>query len=77
MENVQGQVKKNQDVSSKFKFPMSLTFHEKEVMLENDVEMKEVMLKNDVEVKSVILNEDDVCDAMAPSVSSFYNSPDV
>ena len=33
--------------------------------------------EDDVEVERVILDEDDVCDAMAPSVSSSYNSPDV
>ena len=47
------------------------------VILEDDVEVKEVILENDVEVERVILDEDDVCDAMAPDVSSSYNSPEV
>ena len=41
-----------------------------------DVEVKEVILEDEVEVKSTTLEEDDVCDAMAPSVSSSYTSPD-
>ena len=61
MENVQGQVKKNRDVS---KFPMSLT---------NDVKNEEDV-KNDEEVKE---DDDDVCDSMTKEVGSSYNSPDV
>ena len=41
-----------------------------------DAEVEKVILEDDVEVKSTVLEEDDVCDAMAPSVSSSYNSPD-
>ena len=37
--------------------------------------MKEVILEDKVEGKSTVLEEDDVCDAMAPSVSSSYTSP--
>ena len=40
-----------------------------------DVKVKKVILEDDVEVKSAILDEDDVCDALAPSVSSSFNSP--
>ena len=41
-----------------------------------DVKVKKVILEDDVEVKSAILDEEDVCDALAPSVSSSFNSPD-
>ena len=44
---------------------------------EDDVEVENVILEDDVEGESTILDEDDVCDAMAQSVSSSYNSPDV
>ena len=43
----------------------------------DDVEVEKVVLEDDFEVKSTILDEDDVCDAMAPRVSSSCNSPDV
>ena len=41
-----------------------------------DVEVEKVLEGNDVEVESTRVDED-VCDAMAPSVSSSFNSPDV
>ena len=41
-----------------------------------DVKVNKVIFEDDVGVKSAILDEDDVCDAMAPSVSSSFNSPD-
>ena len=63
MENVQGQVKKNQDVSSKSKFPMSLTFHENEEDVKNDEEVKD---------------DDDVdCDSMTRDVGSSYKFSEV
>jgi hypothetical protein len=43
---------------------------------DDDVEVEKVILDNDVEVESAIL-DDDVCDSMAQSVGSSYNSPDV
>jgi hypothetical protein len=43
----------------------------------DDVEVEKVVLEDDFEVKSTILDEDDVCDAMAPRVSSSCNSPHV
>ena len=42
---------------------------------EDDVEVENVILDSDVERKKVIL-DDDVCDSMAQSVGSSYNSPD-
>ena len=42
-----------------------------------DVEVEKVIEEDEVEVKNTILEEDDVCDAMAPRVSSSHNSPDV
>ena len=63
MENVQGQVKKNRDVFSKSKFPMSLTNDENEEDVKNDEEVKD--------------DDDDVCDSMTKVVGSSYNSPDV
>ena len=39
--------------------------------------MEDSIFENYVDVKSAILEEEDVCDAMAPGVSSSYNSPDV
>ena len=51
---------------------------EKDSLEEDVVEMKKDILEDDdVEVEKDILDEDDVCDAMAPDVSSSYNSPDV
>jgi hypothetical protein len=47
------------------------------VILEDEHKVEKVSLEDDVNVKSTVVNEDDVCDAMAPSVSSCYNSPDV
>ena len=44
-------------------------------ILENDVEMEKNILDDDVEVENGIL-DDDVCDSMAQSVGSSYNSPD-
>ena len=34
-------------------------------------------MEEDVYLMNTVVNEDDVCDAMAPGVSSSYNSPDV
>jgi hypothetical protein len=45
-------------------------------ILENDVEMEKNILDDDVEVENGIM-DDDVCDSMAQSVGSSYNSPDV
>ena len=51
---------------------------EEKVILKNDVKVKNSILEDDVEVmKSTVWNEDDVCDAMAPIVSSSFISPDV
>ena len=72
LENVQVQVKPNEEVSSKSKFPMSLTFHERDE--EDDTE--DVM--NDEEENDAIYDDnDDVCDSMTKDVGSSYNSPDV
>ena len=43
---------------------------------EGDVEVERVVQEDDVEEEKVIFVEEDVCDAMTPSVSSSYNSPD-
>ena len=43
--------------------------------LHKDDAINGTVLEDDVEVKSAILDEDDVCDALAPSVSSSFNSP--
>ena len=59
MENVQGQ----QDVSSKSKFPMSLTNDENEEDVKNDEEVKE--------------DDDDVCDSMTRDVGSSYKFSEV
>ena len=49
---------------------------EEKVILKNDVKVKNSILEDDVEVmKSTVWNEDDVCDAMAPIVSSSFISP--
>ena len=47
------------------------------VIVEEDVEEEKVNLEEYVEGKITVVKEDDVCDAIAPRVSSFYNSPDV
>jgi hypothetical protein len=39
--------------------------------------VENVIVEDDDEMKSTILDEEDVCDAMAQSVGSSYNSPDV
>ena len=60
MENGQGQVKPN--VSSKYKFPMSLIFHENEEVVKNDEEVED---------------DDDVCNFKAKDVGSSCNPADV
>ena len=47
------------------------------VVRDDDVEVKRVFQDDDIEEENAIVVEEDVCDAMAPSVSSSYNSPDV
>ena len=42
---------------------------------DNDVEVEQEVLDYDVDMKDDIL-DDDVCDSMAQSVASSYNSPD-
>ena len=90
--NVQVLVKPRQDGTSKYKPSQGyeLKRHVSKLLLlvpaedqgnyeqdeVEDVKVKKVILEDDVEVKSAILDEDDVCDAMAPSVSSSFNSPD-
>ena len=50
---------------------------EKEQGVKGNVgEQDNVILEDDVEVERTIFVEEDVCKAMAPSVSSSYNSPD-
>ena len=46
------------------------------VVQEGDVEVEKVFRDDDVEEEKVIFVEEDVCDAIAPIVSSSYNSPD-
>ena len=86
MRNVLIQVKSNQDGSRKYKPSQGyqLKRHVSKLLLlvpvedqetieeEDDLEEEKVSLEDDV----TILDEDDVCDAMASSVSSSYNSPD-
>ena len=89
--NVQVLVKPNQDGSSKYKpsqgyqvkrhvskLLLLVPAEDQETVEEvDDIEVENVILEDNVEVESTMLDEDDVCDAMAPSVSSSYNSPDV
>ena len=89
--NVLVQVKPNQDGSSKYKSSKGyeLRRHVSKLLLVvpaedqetieegDDIEVENVILEDDVEGESTMIVEDDVCDAMAPSVSSSYNSPDV
>ena len=91
--NVQVRVKPNQDGTSKYKPSQGyeLKRHVSKLLLlvpakdqgnveedeVEDVEVEKVIEEDEVEVKNTILEEDDVCDAMAPRVSSSHNSPDV
>ena len=87
--NVQILVKPNQDGSSKYKPSQGyeLKRHVSKLMLlvpaeekenvekDENVEVEKVILDDVVEVENVIV-DDDVCDSMAQSVGSSYNSPD-
>ena len=89
--NVQVRVKPNQDGTSKYKPSQGyeLKRHVSKLLLlvpvddqepieeGDDVEVENVIVEDDDEMKSTILDEEDVCDAMAQSVGSSYNSPDV
>ena len=46
------------------------------VVRDDDVEVEKVFQDDDVEEENAISIEEDVCDAIAPIVSSSYNSPD-
>ena len=88
--NVLVQVKPGQDGSSKYKPSQGyqLKRHVSKLLLlvpaeeqetvgeEDDVKVENFILEDEVEKESTILDEDDVCDAMASSISSSYNSPD-
>jgi hypothetical protein len=88
--NVQILVKPNQDGSSKYKPSQGyeLKRHVSKLMLlvpaeekenvekDENVEVEKVILDDVVEVENVIV-DDDVCDSMAQSVGSSFNSFDV
>ena len=78
--NVQVLVRPNQDGTNKYKpyhgYELK-RYVSKLLHLVSAEDQDEVVLEDDFEVKSTILDEDDVCDAMAPRVSSSCNSPDV
>ena len=83
-------VKPNQDGSSKYKSSQGheLKRHVSKLLLhvpaeeqehveeDNDVEVVKDNLEDDVEEENDIVSEEDVSNAMTPSVSSSYNSPD-
>ena len=90
--NVLVQVKPNQDGSSKYKpsqgyqlkrhvskLLLLVPAEDKEVSEEDDdIEVEKVNEEDDdIEVEKEVSEEDDVCDAIAPGVSSSFNSPDV
>ena len=57
------------------KLKMKINVEVEKVILEDNIEMEKD--EDEDEVKNTILEEDAVCDAMAPSVGSSYNSSDV
>ena len=90
--NVLVQVKPNQDGSNKYKpsqgyqlkrhvskLLLLVPAEDKEVSEEDDdIEVEKVSEEDDdIEVEKEVNEEDDDCNAMAQSVSSSYNSPDV